>query len=1013
MYSSILDVVRQCNCVGDLDALVEAEGMYRFRIKGRLVGVVSASDARALQAASDSQARPPFAFDHERRELAFSGWCDSREQRSAAVAELLAQMRAAGAWASLAKWRDELFMVYGDPAERDGVLLAVERAACYGFGILQLAAHVNGITRSESGQVRMWIARRSPKNQTWPGYLDLVAAGGITNGAGVRESMLRECHEEASVPAEIARTAKYAGTVQYFTRSALGLQPETLFAFDLELPAGFVPRPNDGEVDSFHLWPLDEVVDRIRRGEFKPDCAMCIVDFLVRHGYLTAENEPDYPDIVSNLHAPLPFPPVQLVAGDANTPAQLQRQLYLLGYSQALPEGGAALVGTLLRDMQAALDRVKELEESSTRLEREERTSRAGCERLRGELHALRTDNNRMRAEVLGYTRELDGMRRAARDEAYAAAKAVDDVRMENLRLKAEAAEGRRRLGECRARLEERVAARDPAGRIPRIAVNRPVPPAAALRQALHRPEQPPAIVDLVDLSSRRITALEEEIEQLEAQLRTATSELSAARLEVRERDLEIQRLNADSDERAGASAGAATAGADPVARLNDQVDYLHERAEALERECQEQRVQFQREKDELHRRWVQTENERVRLAERASAEPPPPPPPPPPQQQQPGSPPSSVSSMPLPATEAERLRAECANIKSLYAQTRDQLQELLKASSSTEAALRKELADARQSSAETIARLERRVAELQTAADGATANRELAQSRTEQVARLEERLSAAEDARAQEAGRLGAQLAAAQQDAAAHKQRYSAAHDEHQQLVAQHQRLSQSLKQAVADVAEWRAKADKHAHRAGDLARRLDEFRMLHTQDQTELRAARRTLDKFTSDLASLRDAHEAAQRDAARLRDELAQMTRLRQAVEMSKDDYKRQLVKALDEGEAHRALVAQLQAERRGLRVQVRAQLHLSQRLEQRLEALDPGYADEPLSADIPLPAALSSSSSLSSSPPPPPRIPRPASRSSSAAHSARSFDGGPRYASIRARLAASDPEPPGLA
>ncbi|KAJ2778277.1 hypothetical protein H4R18_004697 [Coemansia javaensis] len=280
---SILDVVRQCNCVGDLDALVEAEGMYRFRIKGRLVGVVSASDARALQAASDSQARPPFAFDHERRELAFSGWCDSREQRSAAVAELLAQMRAAGAWASLAKWRDELFMVYGDPAERDGVLLAVERAASFSFGIRTFGVHVNGVTRSESGQVRMWVARRSLQKQTWPGYLDQVVAGGIGNGAGVFESVVKECHEEASIPPEVARTAKYAGTIQYFTRSALGLQPETQFVFDLELPAGLEPRPNDGEVDSFHLWPLDEVVDRIRRGEFKPNCAVCVVDFLVRH----------------------------------------------------------------------------------------------------------------------------------------------------------------------------------------------------------------------------------------------------------------------------------------------------------------------------------------------------------------------------------------------------------------------------------------------------------------------------------------------------------------------------------------------------------------------------------------------------------------------------------------------------------------------------------------------------------------------------------------------------------
>ncbi|KAJ1726752.1 hypothetical protein LPJ61_004984, partial [Coemansia biformis] len=436
--------------------------------------------------------------------------------------------------------------------------------------------------------------------------------------------------------------------------------------------------------------------------------------------------------------------------------AQLQRQLYLLGYSQPLPEDGVVLVSTLLKDMQASLDRVKELEENSTRLEREERTSRAGSERLRGELHALRTENNQMRTEVLNYTRELDKIRREAREEAYKSAKSLDDQRLENLRLRAESAENRRLFDECQKRLEERVADLDPGGRISRIVINRPAKPASFERgPASGLPQPPPAIVDLVDLSSRRISALEEEIGMLESKLRTTGAELSAAQRESKERDLEILRLNSAFEERGGRSDGHGDGGrdyygADPVARLSDQVDYLHERAESLEKECQEQRDQFQKEKDELHRRWVQTENERVRLAERArdvggaasdsdkerdgsqTRR----------QQQQ-----LSAVSEPLsPAQtgELERLRTECSNIKSLYAQTRDQLQELLRTGSAdtrrareqaseTEAGLRSELQDARQTSDATISRLERTVAELQKEVDDAPAHRELAQSRERQ----------------------------------------------------------------------------------------------------------------------------------------------------------------------------------------------------------------------------------------------------------------------------------------
>ncbi|KAJ2740971.1 hypothetical protein GGI20_005504 [Coemansia sp. BCRC 34301] len=187
----------------------------------------------------------------------------------------------------------------------------IERAAAYAFGIRTYGVHVNGFTQSATGgDILLWAGRRSLSKPTWPGYLDQLAAGGIGDGLGVWESMVKECGEEAGIPPALAQTARYAGTIQYFTRSELGLQPETQFVMDLELPHDFVPTPTDGEVDSFLLLTVDETLERVRNGEFKPNCAACVVDFLIRRGFITPDNEPDdYLAIVDGLHTALPYPP--------------------------------------------------------------------------------------------------------------------------------------------------------------------------------------------------------------------------------------------------------------------------------------------------------------------------------------------------------------------------------------------------------------------------------------------------------------------------------------------------------------------------------------------------------------------------------------------------------------------------------------------------------------------------------------------------------------------------------
>lgn len=90
------------------------------------------------------------------------------------------------------------------------------------------------------------------------------------------------------------------------------LQPECQFVYDMEVDSSVKPKPNDEEVHEFYLWTVEETKDHLARGEFKPNCAVVLLDFFVRHGLLTAENEKNYIEIVSRLHRKLPFPTTSL-----------------------------------------------------------------------------------------------------------------------------------------------------------------------------------------------------------------------------------------------------------------------------------------------------------------------------------------------------------------------------------------------------------------------------------------------------------------------------------------------------------------------------------------------------------------------------------------------------------------------------------------------------------------------------------------------------------------------------
>jgi hypothetical protein len=96
------------------------------------------------------------------------------------------------------------------------------------------------------------------------------------------------------------------GAVSYCRDSDRGLKPDVLYCYDLELPEGIEPRCNDDEVAYFALWPVEQVMSVVAEtDEFKLNCNLVIIDFLLRHGFVGPEH-PDYLAIVQGLRSPLP-----------------------------------------------------------------------------------------------------------------------------------------------------------------------------------------------------------------------------------------------------------------------------------------------------------------------------------------------------------------------------------------------------------------------------------------------------------------------------------------------------------------------------------------------------------------------------------------------------------------------------------------------------------------------------------------------------------------------------------
>ncbi|KAL1303332.1 hypothetical protein AAFC00_006732 [Neodothiora populina] len=228
-------------------------------------------------------------------------------QRNNAMHEMLKREQEKDTFMQLRKWSNEVFPVYGPKKE---LVMSIERVAAPLFGIVTYGVQLLAYHEDDSAGFGLWVARRAKAKRTFPGMLDSTVGGSLPTEETPFDCLVREAEEEASFNPELVRKHAIAcGTVNYLcltderSGGEIGcFTPEVQFVYEIKLPQDIIPIPGDGEAEEITLMTVPQLKKALAEGEFTPANGCIVLDFFVRHGVLTFENEPDYIEIASRLH---------------------------------------------------------------------------------------------------------------------------------------------------------------------------------------------------------------------------------------------------------------------------------------------------------------------------------------------------------------------------------------------------------------------------------------------------------------------------------------------------------------------------------------------------------------------------------------------------------------------------------------------------------------------------------------------------------------------------------------
>ncbi|KAG6372479.1 NUDIX hydrolase domain-like protein [Boletus reticuloceps] len=251
--------------------------------------------------------------------ICFANHVADSETRTEGMHVVLERWKAEGLFPDILKgWSDETYPVYLPQQERPSTIstaFGIERAALPLFGFANFGCLLMAFYDCPAtNKTMLWIPRRSLTKSTWPGRYDCTVGGGMGLWETPNETIIRECTEEASLPSDFVRKhARSTGMLNFTNQSpSKWILPGIYYLYELRLPndGTIMPRTNakDGEVDTFQLMDVEEVMQRLLQGQFKPSSAMALVDFCIRRGIITPDSNPEYLDVCLAMRRPVVLP---------------------------------------------------------------------------------------------------------------------------------------------------------------------------------------------------------------------------------------------------------------------------------------------------------------------------------------------------------------------------------------------------------------------------------------------------------------------------------------------------------------------------------------------------------------------------------------------------------------------------------------------------------------------------------------------------------------------------------
>lgn len=198
------------------------------------------------------------------------------------------------------------------------------------IGIVTTGVHMNMYTKKKvngENKIFVWVSKRS-ENVTYAGKLDQVVAGAMEpeDNNRAHNTLQREAKEEAglvvapdntvSADGQVVGNVKYASTITFWDKKdkvagseAGHLEPGLRYTYDLEVDPDFTPVPTEPEsITGFFLKSADEVKEDLKNEEWKPNCGLVMLDFLMRHGELKeGEDVESIQEIQEGLQRELPL----------------------------------------------------------------------------------------------------------------------------------------------------------------------------------------------------------------------------------------------------------------------------------------------------------------------------------------------------------------------------------------------------------------------------------------------------------------------------------------------------------------------------------------------------------------------------------------------------------------------------------------------------------------------------------------------------------------------------------